>query len=60
VLELLAEGRDARAIARRLDISLNTCRGYVRSLLMKLNAHSQLEAVAIAKRNGLLDGAQRQ
>lgn len=54
VLQLLAEGMDARAIGRQLGISLNTCRGYVRSLLMKLDAHSQLEAVAVAKRNGLL------
>jgi DNA-binding NarL/FixJ family response regulator len=54
VLRMLAEGRDARTIARALDISLHTCRGYVKTLLMKLDAHSQLEAVAIATRQGLL------
>jgi DNA-binding NarL/FixJ family response regulator len=54
VLRLLAEGRDARTIGRQLGISLSTCRGYVHSLLVKLDAHSQLEAVAIAKRQGLL------
>ena len=59
VLRMLAEGLDARAISRRLDISLNTCRGYVRGVLGKLDAHSQLEAVAIAKRHGLVDGVER-
>jgi DNA-binding NarL/FixJ family response regulator len=59
VLQMLAEGLDARAISRRLDISLNTCRGYVRGVLGKLDAHSQLEAVAIAKRHGLVDGVER-
>lgn len=56
VLRMLADGKDARTIARTLDISLHTCRGYVKTLLMKLDAHSQLEAVAIASRQGLLDG----
>jgi DNA-binding NarL/FixJ family response regulator len=55
VLQLLAQGRDARSIAGELRISLNTCRGYVKSLLMKLDAHSQLEAVVIAGRHGLVD-----
>ena len=31
-----------------------TCRGHVKSLLLKLGAHSQLEAVVIAAREGLL------
>ncbi len=56
VLGMLAMGLDARAIAQRLGISLNTCRGYVKSLLRKLGAHSQLEAVAIASRQGMFDG----
>ena len=55
VLRLLAAGMDARVIAGQLGISLNTCRGYVKSLLSKLHAHSQLEAVAAARRHGLLD-----
>jgi len=54
VLRLLAAGLDAGVIARELGISLNTCRGYVKNLLTKLNAHSQLEAVVIAMRNGLI------
>ncbi len=57
VLQMLAIGMDVRSIAEQLGISLNTCRGYVKSLLAKLNAHSQLEAVAVANRNGLIDAA---
>ena len=41
-------------IAQEIGISLNTCRGYVKSLLAKLGAHSQLEAVAMATRLGML------
>ncbi|MEP6817655.1 MAG: response regulator transcription factor [Marmoricola sp.] len=58
VLAMLTLGLDARAIAHRLGISLNTCRGYVKTLLRKLDAHSQLEAVAIARRHGLVDAAE--
>jgi DNA-binding NarL/FixJ family response regulator len=54
VLQMLAAGLEANVIARELGISLNTCRGYVKSLLTKLGAHSQLEAVVVAMRNGLI------
>ena len=55
VLALLAEGLDPRAIARTLGISINTSRGHVKSVISKLGAHSQLEAVVNAVRMGLLD-----
>jgi DNA-binding NarL/FixJ family response regulator len=54
VLQLLAAGVEVRLIAREVGISVHTCRGYVKSLLAKLGAHSQLEAVAIAMRHGLV------
>jgi DNA-binding NarL/FixJ family response regulator len=54
VLGLMAEGMDARRAAQSLGISIHTFRGHVRHVLSKLDAHSQLEAVAIAKREGLL------
>jgi len=54
VLAMLALGLRTGAIADHLGISKNTCRGYVKSLLWKLDAHSQLEAVAIARRQGLM------
>lgn len=54
VLTMLGEGLDVGTIARRLGISLNTCRGHVKSLLSKLGSHSQLEAVVEAVHQGLL------
>lgn len=54
VVELLAEGRDVRRIGQELGISVHTCRGHVKSLLSKLGAHSQLEAVAVARSQGLV------
>lgn len=56
VLDLLGEGLDTKTIARRLGISVHTCRGYSRSLFAKLGVHSQLQAVATAARHGLLGG----
>ncbi|MFN0028519.1 MAG: response regulator [Acidimicrobiales bacterium] len=55
VLLLLAEGVDLGAASRRLGLSVHTGRGYVKSILRKLDAHSQLEAVAVARRLGLLE-----
>lgn len=55
VVGMLSLGMDARTISDHLGISLHTCRGYVKSLFTKLDAHSQLEAVAAARRHGLLD-----
>jgi DNA-binding NarL/FixJ family response regulator len=54
VLSLLAEGHGPPAIAVRLVVSIYTARGHVKNVLRKLGAHSQLEAVAIATRIGLL------
>ncbi|AUI51732.1 response regulator transcription factor [Arthrobacter crystallopoietes] len=54
VLGLMAAGHDVRANAKHLGITENTCRGYVKSILAKLDAHTQLEAVAVAGRLGLL------
>jgi DNA-binding NarL/FixJ family response regulator len=55
VLGLLGTGLDVRRVAQRLGISQNTCRGHVKSVLAKLGCHSQLEAVVVATRLGLLD-----
>ena len=59
VLALLAEGLTTREIASRLFISLNTTRNHVQRLIVKLGAHSRLEAVAAARRAGLLENAPR-
>ncbi|WP_251332777.1 response regulator [Kocuria rosea] len=54
VLRLMAQGHSVGTNARLLSITPNTCRGYVKAILAKLGAHSQLEAVAAASRLGLL------
>ena len=54
VLRLMGKGMDVRSISRDLGISPHTCRGHVKSILSKLDAHSQLEAVMAAIRMGLL------
>jgi DNA-binding NarL/FixJ family response regulator len=55
VLQMLAAAIDTRRIARELGISVSTCRGYVKNVLAKLGAHTQLEAVVIATRHGMID-----
>lgn len=54
VLSLLAVGRDATRIAAELRISVHTTRDHIRSLLAKLGAHSQLDAVVRADRLGIV------
>lgn len=54
VLRLIGAGLSNQDIATELRISVNTVRNHVQNLLTKLDAHSKLEAVAIASRHGLL------
>jgi PAS domain S-box-containing protein len=54
VLRLLAEGFGTGEIAARLAISPATVRNHVRALLIALDCHSRLEAVAQARALGLL------
>lgn len=54
VLDLLAMGESKEAIAHRLFLSTNTVRNHIQNILTKLGAHSRLEAVAAAAREGLL------
>ena len=55
VLACLQSGMANAAIAEQLFLSVHTVRHHVQNLLLKLGAHSKLEAVAIATREGLLD-----
>jgi DNA-binding NarL/FixJ family response regulator len=55
VLNLLGQGLQLKAIARILGITLETARGYTKSLMSKLGARSQLEAVLKAQRLSLMD-----
>ena len=56
VLALLAEGLSNTAIAQRLVVSVYTVRNHVSNLSGKLGAHSKLEVLSIAVRDGLLPG----
>lgn len=56
VIRLMSEGMANQAIAELLVLSPNTVRNHVQRILAKLGAHSKLEAVAIATRQGLLRG----
>ena len=54
MLALVAEGLTNAAIAERLVVSVHTVRNHIANLSTKLHAHSKLEALSIALREGLL------
>ena len=49
VLFLLAEGAGRKEVAERLQLSANTVRTHLRSLMVKFGVHSTLEVVALAR-----------
>jgi LuxR family maltose regulon positive regulatory protein len=54
VLALVASGQSNDALAEKLFVSESTVRTHLRSINAKLNARSRLEALAIARREGLI------
>ncbi|CAB3773361.1 MULTISPECIES: LuxR C-terminal-related transcriptional regulator [Burkholderia] len=54
VLRYLADGARTRAIADTLFVSEVTIKAHLRNINAKLGAHGRVEAVAIARRQGLL------
>ena len=54
VLQLLAEGYSNSAMAEKLFVSDSTVRTHLRNINMKLDARSRTQAVAIARRLGLM------
>lgn len=54
VLMLVMEGQSTKQIARSLAISLSTARTHIQSVLVKLGAHSRLEASSMVARSCLL------
>ena len=54
VLELVAEGLTNAAISTRLSLSVHTVRNHISHVCAKLGAHSKLEALSVATRQGLL------
>jgi len=55
VLQLMANGASTETMATSLFVSAHTIRSHVRHILEKLGAHSKLEAVAMAIREGIVD-----
>jgi diguanylate cyclase (GGDEF)-like protein/PAS domain S-box-containing protein len=54
VLLFLADGLSSQEISERLFISINTLRNHIQNIISKLGAHSKLEAVSTAIREGLI------
>jgi DNA-binding NarL/FixJ family response regulator len=54
VLRYLAEGLSTADVCNRMQLSVNTVRNHVQSAIRRLGAHSKLEAVAIAQREGII------
>ena len=54
ILRRLADGQSNRAIAEELDIAVHTVRNHVQAVIRKIGAHSKLEAVSTALREGVI------
>jgi PAS domain S-box-containing protein len=54
VLELIASGASTSVMATTLTLSTETVRNHVRNVLRELQVHTRLEAIAAARRIGLL------
>jgi len=54
VLAQLDQGFSAKRIAGQLGIAESTVRNHIRAILLQLGCHSQLEALAAARKNRLL------
>jgi PAS domain S-box-containing protein len=54
VLRLLGDGIPAKVIATRLGLAEDTVRNHIRAILAELETHSQLEAIAQARRLQLI------
>lgn len=57
ILRQLAAGRSKAEIAGSLGISPHTLRTHVQNMMARLDVHSLLELVAVARRDGLLEAA---
>jgi PAS domain S-box-containing protein len=51
---MLSDGHSAKTIAGELGLKVATVRNHIRAILNELCVHSQLEALAKARRHGLL------
>ncbi len=56
VLQLVSKGMSNRAISESLRISEGTAKAHLHNILRKLDVNSRTEAVAVARRRGVLRG----
>src|SRR5919206_3843710 len=54
ILQMLADGMQTEAVAKKLGLSTETVRTHTKRILAKLHADTRTQAVAIAIRNGLI------
>ncbi|MCX5597216.1 response regulator transcription factor [Streptomyces phaeochromogenes] len=54
VLRLAAAGEDVRVIAKELHLSIGTVRNYLTTIVHKLGARNRVDAVRIARDNGVI------
>jgi DNA-binding NarL/FixJ family response regulator len=55
ILRALAEGLGTQRVADRLQISIRTARNHINNILAKLGVHSQLQALVLALRYGVVE-----
>lgn len=54
IIEYLSTGMDYNKIAEKIFISPKTVRKHIENIYSKLQAHNKVEAISIAKKNGLI------
>lgn len=54
VLRLMSEGFSNRVLAERMFVTEATTRTHLRNINVKLGVHSRVQAIAIARRKGLI------
>lgn len=57
VLRMIMQGMPDKAIARQLELSVGTAKSHVKAILMKLEASSRVQAIAVAMRRGIFNEA---
>jgi DNA-binding NarL/FixJ family response regulator len=55
ILQMLADGMQTDAVARKLGLSTETVRTHTKRILAKLDADTRTQAVAIGIRNGMIE-----
>jgi DNA-binding NarL/FixJ family response regulator/signal transduction histidine kinase len=57
ILQALADGLNSQQVAHRLHISIRTARNHIARILAKLDVHSQIQAVLVGLRYGVVSVA---